>query len=388
MKRMLNYLIVTIGLGLFGSLVSEEKVLAANPSTNVSVTTNQPKNQIDKNQSFFDVLLAPGATQELEVVLRNNTEKDLVMLASVNTAVTNDNGVVDYSWSVPFAQELAKENNQDPANLTIDVEKIAYDSTLKVPLSTIATIAPEIKVPANSETIAKVTVDMPKEAIRGVIAGGVYLSQKADETENEETNQGVQIKNKFVYVVGVQLRQKADISELLPELILDPAKISPTQVNYRNYLGVNLQNSEPIYIRDLKVDAQITKKGQKGILFETAETGLKMAPNSNFNFGINWNNQEFKGGKYRLQLKARSEDYDKEWSWEEDFTIESDIAKKLNQRAVELDKNSNLLLYLIILALILLIILLVIAYLMKRHLDKKKEMAKGNKQRQNKKPKS
>ena len=388
MKRMLNYLIVTIGLGLFGSLVSEEKVLAANPSTNVSVTTKQPKNQIDKNQSFFDVLLAPGATQELEVVLRNNTEKDLVMLASVNTAVTNDNGVVDYSWSVPFAQELAKENNQDPANLTIDVEKIAYDSTLKVPLSTIATIAPEIKVPANSETIAKVTVDMPKEAIRGVIAGGVYLSQKADETENEETNQGVQIKNKFVYVVGVQLRQKADISELLPELILDPAKISPTQVNYRNYLGVNLQNSEPIYIRDLKVDAQITKKGQKGILFETAETGLKMAPNSNFNFGINWNNQEFKGGKYRLQLKARSEDYDKEWSWDEEFTIASETAKKLNQRAVELEKDSNPLLYLIILALILLIILLVIAYLVKRHLDKKKEMAKGNKQRQNKKPKS
>ena len=388
MKRMLNYLIVTIGLGLFGSLVSEEKVLAANPSTNVSVTTKQPKNQIDKNQSFFDVLLAPGATQELEVVLRNNTEKDLVMLASVNTAVTNDNGVVDYSWSVPFAQELAKENNQDPANLTIDVEKIAYDSTLKVPLSTIATIAPEIKVPANSETIAKVTVDMPKEAIKGVIAGGVYLSQKEDETENEETNQGVQIKNKFVYVVGVQLRQKADISELLPELILDPAKISPTQVNYRNYLGVNLQNSEPIYIRDLKVDAQITKKGQKGILFETAETGLKMAPNSNFNFGINWNNQEFKGGKYRLQLKARSEDYDKEWSWDEEFTIASETAKKLNQRAVELEKDSNLLLYLIILALILLIILLVIAYLVKRHLDKKKEMAKGNKQRQNKKPKS
>lgn len=378
MKRMLNYLIVTIGLGLFGSLVSEEKVLAANPSTNVSVTTNQPKNQIDKNQSFFDVLLAPGATQELEVVLRNNTEKDLVMLASVNTAVTNDNGVVDYSWSVPFAQELAKENNQDPANLTIDVEKIAYDSTLKVPLSTIATIAPEIKVPANSETIAKVTVDMPKEAIKGVIAGGVYLSQKEDETENEETNQGVQIKNKFVYVVGVQLRQKADISELLPELILDPAKISPTQVNYRNYLGVNLQNSEPIYIRDLKVDAQITKKGQKGILFETAETGLKMAPNSNFNFGINWNNQEFKGGKYRLQLKARSEDYDKEWSWDEEFTIASETAKKLNQRAVELEKDSNLLLYLIILALILLIILLVIAYLVKRHLDKKQEMKKSS----------
>lgn len=385
---MLNYLIIGAVLVLSGSLVSQEKALAANPSTNVSVTTNQPKNQIDKNQSFFDVLLAPGETQELEVVLRNNTEKELVMLASVNTAVTNDNGVVDYSWSVPEAKALATENNQDQANLKIDVENIDYDKTLKFPLSRIAKIAQEIKVPANSEKVAKVTVDMPKEAIKGVIAGGVYLSQKEDESENDETNQGVQIKNKFVYVVGIQLRQKADISDILPELILDPAKISPTQVNYRNYLGVNLQNSEPIYIRDLKVDAQITKKGQKGILFEAAETGLKMAPNSNFNFGINWHNQEFKGGKYQLQLKARSEDYDKEWSWNEEFTIESETAKKLNQRAVELEKDSNLLLYLIILALILLIILLVIAYLVKRHLDKKKEMVKGNKKHQNKKPKS
>lgn len=388
MKRMLNYLIVTTVLLVVGSFVGDVKALAANPSTNVSVTTNQPKNQIDKNQSFFDVLLASGETQELEVVLRNNTPKDLVMLASVNTAVTNDNGVVDYSWSVPAAKALATENNQDTTNLAIDVEKIAYDSTLKFPLSKIASIAEEIKVPANSEKIAKVTVAMPKEAIEGVIAGGVYLSQKEDETETDENNQGVQIKNKFVYVVGIQLRQKVDISKILPELLLDPAKISPTQVNYRNYLGVNLQNSQPIYIRDLKVEAQVRKKGQKGVLYESIETGLKMAPNSNFNFGINWNNQEFKGGKYQLQLKARSEDYDKEWSWEEDFTIESDIAKKLNQRAVELDKDSNLLLYLIILALILLIILLVIAYLMKRHLDKKKEMAKGNKQRQNKKPKS
>lgn len=344
-----------------------------NGSTNVSVTTNVPDNQIDKNQSYFDLLMKQGQKQELEVVLRNNTDKDITMLAAVNTAITNDNGVVDYSWDVETALAAAKENNKNPKATPIDEKKIAYDTSLAYPLSIIATIDKEILVPAKSEVISKVAVKMPEKEIPGVIAGGVYLTQKEDTNANTENSKGVQIKNKFVYVVGIQLRQTEDISTLVPELKLDRKKILPTQVNYRNYLGVNLQNIEPVYIRNLTVEAKIYKKGSKELLHETRQEGMKMAPNSNFNFGVNWDNQEFKAGTYQLKMIARADDYEKEWTWDEEFTIEKDLADKLNSKAVELEKTDNSLYYILGGSGLVLLLFILLFFVVKRRIEKKKE---------------
>lgn len=303
------------------------------------------------------------------------------MLTAVNSAVTNDNGVVDYSWNVPEALAAAQKNNEDVDQIPIDLATIAYDLTLKYPLSTIARMPAEIRVPANSEALAKITIEMPEAAIPGVIAGGVYLTQKEEQEPNAKDNQGVQIKNKFVYVVGVQLRQKADISKILPELVLDKNKILPKQVNYRNHLGVNLQNTQPVYIRDLLVEAKISRKGRSEIIHETNQQGMKMAPNSNFNYGINWDNQEFKAGTYRLQLKARAEDYDQEWFWDEEFKIDAALAAQLNEQAVELEKSSNLLYYLIGGALLLIILLAVAYYITRRRQAPKKRRKKSRKRK-------
>ncbi|MEG2503711.1 MAG: DUF916 domain-containing protein, partial [Carnobacterium sp.] len=222
---------ITLFIPIMKPVMAEE---GDNGANNVSVSTNIPDNQIDKNQTYFDLLMEPGKEQELEVVLRNNTDKEVTMLADVNTAITNDNGVVDYSWNVASGLEQAKINNKDEANTKIDLKSIGYDSTLKQPLSEMASIDKEIKIPAKSQVIAKVKVKMPDEQIDGVIAGGIYLTQKEDTSSDEGKSQGVQIKNKFVYVVGIQIRQNADISSLVPDMKLDPKKIVPTQINHRN----------------------------------------------------------------------------------------------------------------------------------------------------------
>jgi len=88
---------ITLFIPIMKPVMAEE---GDNGANNVSVSTNIPDNQIDKNQTYFDLLMEPGKEQELEVVLRNNTDKEVTMLADVNTAITNDNGVVDYSWNV------------------------------------------------------------------------------------------------------------------------------------------------------------------------------------------------------------------------------------------------------------------------------------------------
>ena len=59
------------------------------------------------------------------------------MLTAVNTGITNDNGVVEYSQNLEEALAAAK-NNKDTKNLMIDLKNVTFDKTLKYPLSTFA----------------------------------------------------------------------------------------------------------------------------------------------------------------------------------------------------------------------------------------------------------
>ncbi|WP_157456337.1 DUF916 and DUF3324 domain-containing protein [Carnobacterium maltaromaticum] len=340
--------IMSIGLLFisFSMRVSAEE----NPS-NVAISAVIPDNQIDKNKTYFDLLMTPGEEQELEVVLTNSSDEAITMESSVNSAITNDNGVVDYSQAKP-----------------------KYDKTLKHPLSSIATFEKEQVIPANSKKTMKIKIKMPETEIKGIIAGGVYLSAKDNEDAAKNDDSGVQIKNKYVYVVGIQLRTREDISDVQPDLVLDKKLIQPKQVNYRNYLGINLQNKEPVFIRDLTVEAKIYKKGSNEVFVESKNENLKMAPNSNFNYGVNWNNKEFEAGTYRAKVTAIAKDYDnKTWNWDEEFTITAKDAKDLNEKAIDLEfKKTPIWIYFAIAGGILLL-LIVIIYLIKRHIDKKKE---------------
>ncbi|MGO2962698.1 MAG: DUF916 and DUF3324 domain-containing protein [Carnobacterium maltaromaticum] len=346
-KKMALFL-MSIGLLFmsFSMRVSAEE----NPS-NVAISAVIPDNQIDKNKTYFDLLMTPGEEQELEVVLTNSSDEAITMESSVNSAITNDNGVVDYSQAKP-----------------------RYDKTLKHPLSSIATFEKEQVIPANSKKTMKIKLKMPETEIKGIIAGGVYLSAKDNEDKAKNDDSGVQIKNKYVYVVGIQLRTREDISDVQPDLVLDKKLIQPKQVNYRNYLGINLQNKEPVFIRDLTVEAKIYKKGSNEVFVESKNENLKMAPNSNFNYGVNWNNKEFEAGTYRAKVTAIAKDYDnKTWNWDEEFTITAKDAKNLNEKAIDLEVEKTPIWIYFAIAGGILLLLIVIIYLIKRHIDKKKE---------------
>lgn len=351
LNKKTGYLLMSLAIMVLIFKLSTIEARAAESPSNVAISAVIPDNQIDKNKTYFDLLMKPGEEQELEVVLTNSSDEDITMESSVNSAITNDNGVVDYSQAKP-----------------------KYDRTLKYPLSSIATFEKEQVIPANSKKTMKIKIKMPKTEINGIIAGGVYLSEKDNGNTGKKEDSGVQIKNKYVYVVGMQLRNREDISNIQPELALDKKLIQPKQVNYRNYLGINLQNKESVFIRDLTFKAKIYKKGSDEIFVESKNENLKMAPNSNFNYGVNWNNKEFEAGTYRAKVTAVAKDYEnKTWNWDEEFTITAKDAKDLNEKAIDLEvKKTPIWVYFAIGGALLLLIL-VILYLMKRHVDKKKE---------------
>lgn len=331
---------------LFGATIA----LAENMS--FAVTPEIPQNQKDRSKTYFDLEMKPDQKQTLDVTLKNNTDKELTVEVNANTAFTNDNGVADYS----------------------QFDRTDYDSTLKTPFSTI--VKPqqkEIKLPANGQAVSKIDINMPKEEYDGLILGGLHFSEKQEETEDTSEG-GVQIKNKFAYVVGVSLRETTN--EVKTHLELND--IEPTQVNYRNFVQANLQNTEAEIVKDLNVDARVYTEKGKEVLHETKKEDMRMVPNSNFNFPISWDNKEFKAGTYRLEMDATGDGED--YHWVKYFTIDNKEAKKLNEAAVELDKESKLWLYILIAAIviILLLILLIIFVLHKKKKEEKEPSKKGN----------
>ena len=84
------------------------------------------------------------------------------------------------------------------------------------------------------------------------------------------------------------------------------------------------------------MQASVFKKGDTKVLHESYKENMSMAPNSNMDFVIDWENQELEKGEYVLKMQAQTAD--KEWKWVEEFTIEQK-EEVLNKQAVELEKN-------------------------------------------------
>ena len=76
-------------------------------------------------KTYFDLRVKPGQQQTLKVVLTNDTEQAVTIEPKVNVALTNVNGIADYSMEV-------KE----------------HDKTLKLPITDVVKAPNEITVPA------------------------------------------------------------------------------------------------------------------------------------------------------------------------------------------------------------------------------------------------
>jgi len=86
------------------------------------------------------------------------------------------------------------------------------------------------------------------------------------------------------------------------------------------------------------MDATVTKKGHKEILHELKKT-VSLAPISQFNLPINWDNEPLEKGKYSLTINVKDKTGEK-WQLKKDFTIEGKD-ESLNKKAVTMKKEKN-----------------------------------------------
>lgn len=321
-------------------------ILIGNPAAsaadmNYSVKAVIPENQIDQSKTYFDLKMAAGEQQEISLEIENSSDQDVTIQVDMNTATTNRNGVINYGES-----------------------KGPKDSSLTYDISKLITGENEVVLFPKEKKTVNYMLTMPKKSFDGILLGGFYIHKKMTQ-EEIESEKNVQIKNDFSYIVGVKLTETD--KKIEPELELNT--ITPGLQNYRTVVNATLQNTSPIIISGMTVDAKVSKEGSDKILHETKKDNQSMAPNSSYEFPISWDNQELKPGKYTLLLTANTEDK-KAWNFKKNFEIKGDV-KKLNKEAVEIEKTDNLYIYMIITLIAILVAAGILFFIIKNKKSKK-----------------
>lgn len=331
MRRMGPWLLALLVMGLvFGG----DQIGARAESVGYTVNAVLPKNQDDQNASYFALRVKPNQRQKLAIVIGNQTSQTQTYKVSVNQAVTNANGVIDYSQAKP-----------------------ARDSSLKVGIQDIfdQTTLPTVTVKAKQTKKVYVTYHMPSQKLRGMILGGINVKRVT--SSSQKSKKGVTINNNFAYVIGLRLRESpVDVG---PNMQLLAVKAG--QTNSLNQVEATLQNPEPGIMHNLKVKAKVTRAGSTKTLLQNEKSNLAMAPNSHFSYAIPWGDTQLSAGTYTLTLDATAKG-GYHWHFVKNFTVTKAevgaLANKYNQ------PQRNYFWWFVAGGILILLLLLIIIYLL------------------------
>ncbi|GAB3806970.1 DUF916 and DUF3324 domain-containing protein [Virgibacillus kimchii] len=306
-------------------------VQANDEQVGYSVQAELPDNQLDDTVSYFNLRVEPDQEQDLNITVFNHENEELTIRANVVNASTNSNGLVVYE-----AQE-------------------EIDSSLENPVTDLVTFEQEEwTIPPTSSKVITATLNMPDETFDGIKLGGLHVEKILEE---EEAEAGVNIQNKYDYVIGLQLSEND--GEVEPDLAL--TSVEPGLVNHRTAVVAKVQNSQPVLMEDVHIEAAIKKDGSQEPIQEMEQSNIRMAPNSTMDVVIDWNNQPLRAGDYELNMMAT--DGANKWEWQESFTIHEE-AESLNESAVELEEEeSNFVWYIAGMIVLLVIIIILLIYI-------------------------
>lgn len=324
----------------------------------ISVNTILPENQHNKKVTYYDLRMKPSQQQELDFELINPTNKKETIKLEIKDAITNDVGVIDY---------MGKEDDYQ------------RDPSLKYALSDMASVPKEVTVAPKSREIVKIKLDMPEEKLDGVVIGAIQVS-RADE-KAEKDSEGVTLKSVAAYRVGIKLSESDEDIKAKLELV----DAFPDHTNQKNVIKGNLRNETPILLEKVKYDAQVTKRGQKKVLHKSSAVDYRFAPNSTFNFDVDWEGTRFEKGEYTYYLQAISEETGQTWKWEKDFSISEEEAERLNDSAVLMDQSKGKSIWIIVCVVLIFILAIFFLYYKKivknKHNKSKKKIIKNNRKK-------
>ena len=250
--------------------------------------------QLNKKVSYFDLLMKPKQTEELTVLVENRKDTEMELQVSVNQAITNQGGVVEYSGSTQPTSETA------PFKIT-DLVKIKE---------------PRLTLKPHEKKEITLEVTMPDKSFTGILAGGLYLIEVPKEQSDSN------IRNILSRVIAIVLR--TDKKAVKPEITFNG--IQAIHDNQRNALEIDLENTQSEYAYDVSVAYDVKHEGKA--FFEGQQERMKIAPNSTFPYTVQIG-KEFLAGDYTALVTVKSGDL--KWEQELKFKVDKEQVNELNE---------------------------------------------------------
>lgn len=264
--------------------------MAETPSIGYAVRAVLPGNQLGESGMSFNLKVTPGQQQTLQVTVMNRGDEEIEVALEANTAYTNENGVIEFSYS-----------EERDASLAVDFAQIA------TPAQAV------IKVPANGEATAEFLVRVPEEPFEGAVYGG-FLFTKLGQGEDAE-DAGMAIRNIYRYAIGVRLQQSEVRIE--PAFDLTGAEMSPSGPLA---LLLDLHNPQAVVARGITLCARVYPKGSEEPIITFDRENVAMAPNSSMRYTLYFHdNTPLESGEYSVLTELEFDG--QTWLFETPLTV-------------------------------------------------------------------
>lgn len=311
-------------------------------------------NQLETSSNIFYLKAEPGGTQDVSVKIRNDSEDKMKIKLTVLDAFTSEQATISY----------------------ISPEKVPNkDETLKEPISELVSFENDtVEINSGEEKVVKITVDSPKENYEGIKLGALGFYPDSDE---EEEGLGIEAG----YDIGIILAQNGEQFNIGDQLLLNDVKAS--LVRGKKMVIANMQNPTPYTVENLDIKTTIIDKKNNKVIKEREVKGASLAPNSNFDFEMDWGLAQLPVGTFQYKALIKNDFY--EWPFEKEFTISGALAKEINDESGIKIKTPNWIKILAIgqVALLLLLSILIVVRRkkMKRQFTEKNKSKRRNKKR-------
>lgn len=265
-----------------------------------------PDNQVDIRKTYFHLKIEPGVSQVIQVKVRSTQEAPVTVKLAVHDAISSSVGAIDYAR-----------------------EKPKLDESLKNPITQIVSIKENVKevtVENYEEKIIEYVIQPPEETFPGVKLGSLRFVKKEADAETDSTG----LSSEYAYVIALMLTEDGEQFNFGADLTLK--KVDLKLSNGRKVIAATIQNDQPKVMQKMVIDGQVKKKGETEILTRNHKENFSVAPNSNFDFELPLDLNDFAAGTYVFTGKAEADG--KVWNWEEEFTISQDKSAKINKETV------------------------------------------------------
>lgn len=313
-------------------------------------------NQIDPEVSYFYVKTVPGEQQEIKVKIKSTRKEEVKVKIHVANAITSEKGTIDYS-----------------------ADTQTFNDTLEAPLSAIvSTDSPDVTIGNYEEKEVVFKVTPPKEDYPGAKMGTLVF-ETTEESDNESKS-GVD--NKFSYRIGLVASESPDSYMDGKTLNLLDAKASIKRG--KKMILATLQNPEPKVLANLALTVELRKKNDEQIIKKREVSNYTLAPNSNFDFEIDYGSTAVSPGDYVLSVKGTNGL--NSWNLTKEFNISGSQAKKINDDyALKIVTPTWIKIYTLLSFLITVILAFVLrkrrVYMEKQWKEKRKKIRKKKEQR-------